>query len=58
MGLVSENVKKFIQKEIKVQENLYKLLETREKDYGVKYQKEKEDINNSIKYYNKFLKEE
>lgn len=58
MGLVSENVKKFIQKEIKVQENLYKLLEIREKDYGVKYQKEKEDINNSIKYYNKFLKEE
>lgn len=58
MGLVSENVKKFIQKEIKAQENLYKLLETREKDYGVKYQKEKEDINNSIKYYNKFLKEE
>ena len=48
MGLVSESVKKFVQKEIKAQESLYKLLETREK----------EDIKNSIDYYNKFLKEE
>lgn len=58
MGLVSESVKKFVQKEIKAQESLYKLLETREKEYGVKYPKEKEDIKNSIDYYNKFLKEE
>ena len=58
MGLVSETVKKSIQKEIKSQESLLKLLEIREKEYGVKYPKEKEDIKNSIEYYNKFLKEE
>ena len=58
MGLVSENIKKTISKEIKVQEGFIKLLEAREKEYGVKYTKEKEEVRNSINYYNKILKEE
>lgn len=58
MALVSESVKKVIVKEVKNQESLIKLLEAREKEYGVKYTKEKEEIKNSIDNYNKFIKEE
>jgi hypothetical protein len=58
MKLVSESVKKVIVKEIKAQEGLIKLLELREKEYGVNYVAEKQEIQNSINYYNNFLKEE
>lgn len=58
MKLVSESVKKVIVKEIKAQESLIKLLELREKEYGVRYSDEKQEIQNSIDYYNNFLKEE
>lgn len=57
MGLVSEKVKKTIKAEIKAQESFLKLLENQEKNYGAKYQKEKEAIKQSVEYYHKVLNE-
>ena len=55
--LVSEKIKDVIKKEIKNQENLLKLLENQEKNYGKDYEQEKIEIKNSITYYNKILNE-
>lgn len=55
--LVSEKIKDAIKKEIKSQENLLKLLENQEKNYGKNYEDEKVEIKNSIAYYNKVLNE-
>lgn len=55
--LVSEKIKDVVKKEIKSQENLLKLLENQEKNYGKNYEQEKVEIKNSIAYYNKILNE-
>lgn len=55
--LVSEKIKDVIRKEIKSQENLLKFLENQEKNYDKDYSQDKQDIRNSIAYYNKILNE-
>lgn len=55
--LVSEKIKSAIKAEVKSQESFIKVLEKQEKEYGANYSKEKEQIKNSIEYYNKILNE-
>ena len=55
--LVSIKIKKAIESEIKQQKALLKLLVAQESNYGTDYSKEKADINQSITYYEKVLKE-
>lgn len=55
--LVSEKIKEAIKKEIKSQENLLKILELQEKNYDKDYGQDKQDIKNSIAYYNRILNE-
>ena len=55
--LVSEKIKSAIKAEVKSQESFIKILEKQEKEYGANYSKEKEQIKNSIEYYNKILNE-
>ena len=55
--LVSEKIKEVIKKEIKSQENLLKILELQEKNYDKDYGQDKQDIKNSIAYYNRILNE-
>jgi len=55
--LMSIKIKKAIEAETKAQKALLKLLVNQEANYGVDLTKEKENINNSIEYYDKVLKE-
>lgn len=55
--LVSIKIKKAIEIEKKSQQTLLKLLETQEVNYSVDLSKEKAEINKSIEYYDKVLKE-
>lgn len=55
--LISVEIKKKIEKEAKTQRTLLKLLENQEKNYNMDLTQEKEDINKSIDYYDKVLKE-
>ncbi len=55
--LVSIKIKKAIEVEAKSQKQLLKLLETQEANYGVDLSKEKAEINKSLEYYDKVLKE-
>ena len=55
--LVSIKIKKAIEVEAKSQKQLLKLLENQEANYGVDLSKEKTEINKSLAYYEKVLKE-
>lgn len=55
--LLSIKIKKVIEAEVKSQKALLKLLVAQETNYGTDCSKEKTDINNSITYYEKILKE-
>lgn len=55
--LVSIKIKKAIESEIKAQQTLLKLLVAQEQNYNVDCSKEKEDIEKSISYYNKVIKD-
>ncbi len=55
--LVSIKIKKAIEQEAKNQKQLLKLLENQEANYGVDLSKEKTEINKSLAYYEKVLKE-
>lgn len=55
--LLSLKIKKAIEGEIKSQKALLKLLVSQEANYGSNCSKEKEEINKSIAYYEKVLKE-
>lgn len=56
MSLVSESIKKAIEKETKSQQTFLKTLESQEKKYGKDYTEEKENVKKSIAYYEKFYK--
>ena len=58
MSLVSESIKKAIEKEKKSQQTFLKTLERQEKNYGKDYTEEKEFVKKSIAYYQKILQEE
>lgn len=58
MSLVSESIKKAIEKEKKSQQTFLKTLESQEKNYGKDYTEEKENVKKSIAYYQKILQEE
>ena len=55
--LVSIKIKKAIEQEAKNQKQLLKLLVNQEANYGVDLSKEKAEINKSLEYYDKVLKE-
>lgn len=55
--LISIKIKKAIEAEAKAQKSLLKLLASQEANYGVDLTKQKEDINQSIAYYDKIIKE-
>ena len=55
--LISEKVKNIIQNEIKSQKALLKLVISQETSYGQSYETVKADINKTITYYEKVLKE-
>ena len=55
--LVSIKIKKAMEAETKNQKNLLKLLINQEANYGVDLSKEKAEVNKSIAYYEKVLKE-
>lgn len=55
--LISIKIKKAIETEAKSQAQLLKLLENQEANYGVDLSKEKAEINKSLEYYDKVLKE-
>lgn len=55
--LISTKIKKVIENEIKSQKTLLKLMTNQETNYGVDLSKEKSDINKSVAYYEKVLKE-
>ena len=55
--LVSIKIKKAIEQEVKSQKALLKLLETQEANYSVDLSKEKGEINKSLAYYDKVIKE-
>ena len=55
-SLVSENIRKAVQSEIKAQESLYKALDNQEKNYGSDLKVEKEQINAIVNNYKEFLK--
>lgn len=56
--LVSEQIKKYVEKEIKAQQSYLKILETQEKNYHLDLTDEKNGAKASIEYYNKILREE
>ncbi len=55
--LISNKLKKAIESEVKAQQTLLKLLVNQEQNYNVDCSKEKEDIEKSIAYYNKVIKD-
>lgn len=55
--LISIKLKKAIEGEIKAQQTLLKLLENQEQNYNVDCSKEKAEIEESIAYYNKVIKD-
>ena len=55
--LISVKIKKTIEAEVKAQKALLKLLVSQENNYGVDLSKEKAEINKSLVYYDKVLKE-
>lgn len=55
--LANKKILKTIENEIKSQKALLKLLETQETNYNVDLSKEKENVNNSISFYERVLKE-
>ncbi len=55
--LISIKIKKAIEVEAKSQQQLLKLLVNQEANYGVDLSKEKAEINKSLAYYEKVLKE-
>ena len=55
--LISVKIIKSMESEGKKQKALLKTLETQEKDYGVNLTQQKQDIKNSIAYYEKTIKE-
>ena len=57
MSLISEKVKKAIEKEAKNQKTFLKIIENKEKNYSKDYTEEKEFVSKSIAYYEKILKE-
>lgn len=55
--LLSLKIKKTIESEIKNQKALLKLIVAQETNYNSNYAKEKEDINKTIAYYEKILRD-
>lgn len=55
--LANKKILKTIETEIKSQKALLKLLETQETNYNVDLSKEKENINNTISFYERVVKE-
>ncbi len=55
--LISKNIKKAIETEKKSQQALLNLLIKQEANYGVDLTKEKAEINKSLAYYDKVVKE-
>lgn len=55
--LANKKIIKSIENEIKSQKALLKLLETQETNYNVDLSKEKENVNNSISFYERVVKE-
>lgn len=55
--LISIKIKKAIETEAKSQKQLLKLLVNQEANYGVDLSQEKAEINKSVEYYEKVLKE-
>lgn len=56
--LASEQIKKYVEKEIRAQQNYLKILEAQEKNYHLDLTDEKNDTKASIEYYNKILRDE
>lgn len=57
MSKISIKIKKALETEIKSQQALLKLLANQEKNYNKDLTKEKQDIETSIAYYNKVIKD-